>query len=299
MHRPGTASVNRLRRQVRPVRCLSKCVSTWIHCIVTFPDAMPTNARYQYCNPINSSNPTSVAGGINVGWDCLNQLSFSKHGGGGHPPPNFPLQCSAGFSGYEGYCFSGGSTQPVKTASLAECCESATKSDAHSWTYVNGTCQTFQYGAHASHCVGGVSGMHKYTPHPQPGPPPPPPCNCKRMNQTMGLRNMSGYSRYGGSHFGIWYSNPAMGECTGSHKIGDGSGCTWKLRSIDKAINASCLYERIDTNIEVFDSDAKACFAACPGTPPTLKLSFYPTSSLVSRILGLPTACTPPTSRRP
>ena len=34
------------------------------------------------------------------------------------------------------------------------------------------------------------------------------------MNQTMGLRNMSD-SGYGGGHFGIWYSNPAMGECKG------------------------------------------------------------------------------------
>ena len=35
------------------------------------------------------------------------------------------------------------------------------------------------------------------------------------MNQTMGLRNMSD-SGYGGGHFGIWYSNPAMGECKGA-----------------------------------------------------------------------------------
>ena len=30
----------------------------------------------------------------------------------------------------------------------------------------------------------------------------------------LGLRDMSD-SGYGGGHFGIWYSNPAMGECKG------------------------------------------------------------------------------------
>lgn len=55
----------------------------------------------------------------------------------------------------------------------------------------------------------------------------------------------------------------------GTQTIGDGSGCTWKTQGIDKAINASCLYDRIDSNIETYDATAKACFSACPPcTPP-------------------------------
>jgi hypothetical protein len=59
-------------------------------------------------------------------------------------------------------------------------------------------------------------------------------------------------------------------RCAGTQTVGDGSGCTWKTKAIEKAINASCLYERIDSNIEVFDATAKGCFSACPPcTPPT------------------------------
>lgn len=59
-------------------------------------------------------------------------------------------------------------------------------------------------------------------------------------------------------------------RCAGTQTVGDGSGCTWKTKAIEKAINASCLYERIDSNIEVFDATAKGCFSACPScTPPT------------------------------
>eukprot|EP01047_Picozoa_sp_COSAG01_P047601 COSAG01_NODE_4564_length_4919_cov_6.477386_2_plen_269_part_00 len=194
---------------------------------------------YQYCNPLNSTDPTSTAAGINVGWDCLNQLSFHS-GGGGKPPPNYPLQCSASFSGYEGYCFGSRPDRTTPAATLADCCHTATASYAHSYTYVNKTCKTFRYGYGAQPCAGGISGQRKQTP--RPGPPPPPPCACKRLNETMGLRNMSGMGSYGGSsHFGIWYSSPAMGQCTGGHRVGDGSGCTWRAVGITKAINASCL----------------------------------------------------------
>ena len=169
---------------------------------------------YQYCNPLNSTDPQSVDAGINVGWDCLNSLSMHGGGGGAHPPKNWPLQCSAGFDGYAGYCFGGTPSKSTPEATLGDCCQVATAGGSHSWTYVNGTCKLFRYGSHPSTCAGGVSGNHKYTPRPHPGPPPPPPCACKRMNQTVGLRNMTGSSSssYGGSHFGVWFSNPAMGE---------------------------------------------------------------------------------------
>ena len=75
---------------------------------------------------------------------------------------------------------------------------------------------------------------------------------------------MSSMGSYGGSsHFGIWYSSPAMGECQPGQYVGDGSGCTWRAVGLKKAINASCLYNHIDTNIETASPTAKACFAAC------------------------------------
>lgn len=220
---------------------------------------------YQYCNPLNSSEPASTAGGINVGWDCLNSL-FSSHGSHGRPPPNYPLQCSSLYDGYEGFCFSSQPSRTISAATLADCCHDAAGDDAHSWTYVNGSCKLYHYGMGAKGCAGGVSGMRKYTP--RPGPPPPPPCNCKRMNETMGLRNMSGMGGYGGSHFGIWYSSPAMGECRAGHYVGDGSGCTWRAVGIQKAINASCLYNHIDTYIEESTSISKSCFSSCPPAKP-------------------------------
>ena len=72
------------------------------------------------------------------------------------------------------------------------------------------------------------------------------------MNQTVGLRNMSGMGGHGRrlqhghggymSEFGIWYSHPGQGQCNDGHRVGDGSGCTWRAIGIDKAINATCLY---------------------------------------------------------
>ena len=61
--------------------------------------------------------------------------------------------------------------------------------------------------------------------------------------------------------FGDWYSHPAMGECTGGHALGDGSGCSWRAVGMPLAINASCMYAQIDTHIERQDP---SCFSACP-----------------------------------
>ena len=121
------------------------------------------------------------------------------------------------------------------------------------------------------------------------------------MNQTVGLRNMSsmgGHGRrlqhsHGGymSEFGIWYSHPGQGQCNDGHRVGDGSGCTWRAIGIDKAINATCLYahtflvcqrqlaaslqanamsswglsyKHIDDNVEKASPD---CFSQCPPAP--------------------------------
>lgn len=112
------------------------------------------------------------------------------------------------------------------------------------------------------------------------GKKPPPPTHCSLIkngnliNQPDTHRIASVAKTGGGGgggggyvHFGEWYSHPAMGECTGSHYVGDGSGCTWRAVGIQKAINASCMYAKIDKNIE--DQD-KPCFSQCaPPTGPT------------------------------
>lgn len=57
-----------------------------------------------------------------------------------------------------------------------------------------------------------------------------------------------------------WYSHPAAGECKNGHYVGDGSGCTWRLVEQMTSINASCLYNVVDDNIENAD---ESCFSAC------------------------------------
>jgi len=66
---------------------------------------------------------------------------------------------------------------------------------------------------------------------------------------------------HGSSGFGIWYSHPDKGECRGSHYVGDGSGCTWREVAQKRAINATCMYARLDRNVEQHDP---SCFGECP-----------------------------------
>jgi hypothetical protein len=42
---------------------------------------------------------------------------------------------------------------------------------------------------------------------------------------------------------GTWYSHPAAGQCLDDQRIGDSSGCTYRVIENSKAIKASCLYE--------------------------------------------------------
>ena len=225
---------------------------------------------YQYCNPVNNTDQLGA-------WACVNELHYS--GGGGHsrppPPKNFPLQCSSQYTGADQYCWSGKPSSSTPLPKLADCCAHAERTFSHSWTYVNGSCNLFRYAWQGDKCTGGVSGSRIYKPRPPPpGPPPPPPCDCLRMNQTVGLRNMSGMGGHGRrlqhghggymSEFGIWYSHPGQGQCNDGHRVGDGSGCTWRAIGIDKAINATCLYKHIDDNVE---KASPACFSQCPPAP--------------------------------
>ena len=40
---------------------------------------------------------------------------------------------------------------------------------------------------------------------------------------------------------GFWYSTPLAGRCLPGAKPGDGSGCTWRVKTLVKQINASCI----------------------------------------------------------
>lgn len=158
---------------------------------------------YQYCNPVNSSNSAGS-------WACLNELSFHRTP---RPPPpeNFPGQCSANYSGSEGFCYSRKPDDTVQVGSLAECCSAAesrwgprycsngkcTGGPARNWNYfaANGTCALFGYASEGRTMRGCTSAEH--IAKPPPGPPPPKPCDCKRLNQTVGRRNESAM-HYGG-----------------------------------------------------------------------------------------------------
>ena len=60
---------------------------------------------------------------------------------------------------------------------------------------------------------------------------------------------------------GLWYSHPAGGECAAGGYVGDGSNCTWRVLGIHRIINASCMYQTVDSALEAMDP---GCFAACP-----------------------------------
>ena len=105
-------------------------------------------------------------------------------------------------------------------------------------------------------------------PHPAaPTPAPSNPgndtnCLCPRMNKTVGVEhNRHAYGT--ASVMGLWLSFPMDGQCNGTHYVGDGSGCTWRVVERVKIINATCMYERIDDNVMQYNA---ACFAELPPT---------------------------------
>ena len=59
---------------------------------------------------------------------------------------------------------------------------------------------------------------------------------------------------------GEWYSHPAAGECAAGKPLGH-NNCTWRMVQRQAAINASCMYERIDSAVV---ATGPSCFHACP-----------------------------------
>merc|ERR1712037_708745 len=73
-----------------------------------------------------------------------------------------------------------------------------------------------------------------------------PVCNCTRVHRTLGRENLTKMgSRYSSQHpaGGEWYSHPIQGRCTGSQRVGDGSGCTWRVVERARSIKATCMYK--------------------------------------------------------
>lgn len=74
------------------------------------------------------------------------------------------------------------------------------------------------------------------------------------------MGNIAHMSLSGTCMFGRRARKFCSGECRGLHTPGDGSGCTWKIRRIQKVVNASCVQHAVYSNIEARNP---ACFARC------------------------------------
>lgn len=199
---------------------------------------------YLPCNPLNSSNE------VKGPWACKTSISP-----GGTPPPP---QCKAGnFTVFAGYCWQGLFPKKVAAANEGDCCAAATTAGITKWEYTDGECSLFKIASFPKPC--GKNSTLGYASDESS-------CNCPRVQQTVGRENLT--SSRPSSHStnsyhaagGEWYSHPAAGECGPGHHVGDGSGCAWRVVAQNKAINATCMYRRLDANVESHDS---SCFAGC------------------------------------
>eukprot|EP01052_Picozoa_sp_SAG31_P007009 SAG31_NODE_330_length_17593_cov_4.817891_4_plen_185_part_00 len=103
--------------------------------------------------------------------------------------------------------------------------------------------------------------------------------NCQLMEDPMAYHRISDpeskclsaykvHHHHGGGYIsggvlgGYWYSTPAAGQCIGTARPGDGSGCTWRLIATEKYSNASCVDAKVDAAVEKYNHP---CFAQCPG----------------------------------
>ena len=56
---------------------------------------------------------------------------------------------------------------------------------------------------------------------------------------------------------GSWFSTPAAGQCVGTYRPGDGSGCTWRIRGRPTFIESTCVNNKLD---EAIVNSKPACF---------------------------------------
>ena len=168
-------------------------------------------------------------------------------------------------SGFDQVCLEGESLSVHNGISLEECCALTAKKhllpQAFSYHHNNQSCELKLFNFKFQPCPDGVSGF----PDPSSSSNHTT-CNCSRVHQTVGRQNLtSAYSGKGGKKYGpgykggLWYSNPAAGECKEGQKVGD-DGCTWRIVDTQKVLKASCMYTNIDDHVEASDT---ACFSAC------------------------------------
>jgi len=203
---------------------------------------------YLFCNPTNSTEPQGP-------WGCVARLNYTEPS-----PAGFPPSCSAQhFNPYSDTCWtaSAAHTKVITNVDASGCCTEATSGGFVDWTYFknNRSCSLYEKGIIGDHdwvedkkCI---SGDYRK--------PDPPACECPRMQKTVGLWQLERDSYFAAG--GYWYSFPGQGECKEGGYVGDGSGCSWRLVAITKAIHASCMYQVIDHAVENRNS---SCFSPCP-----------------------------------
>lgn len=195
---------------------------------------------YLYCNPVNVSAPTGP-------WACTVELG--THGG-----PTPPPQCKANFSLYGGYCFTS-RLRNVTADDLGACCDAASEARTEHFSFIekDKVCSLSEsYYPRYEKCAGGVAGVGSH--HESV-------CNCTRVHKTIGREDLeSAMGGHSSSHHpagGFWFSHPEQGRCTGDQRVGDGSGCTWRVVERVRAVKASCMYKRLDERVEAEDPN---CF---------------------------------------
>ena len=227
---------------------------------------------YLYCNPVDAKHPQGA-------WACSVAVTNVS------APPDFPQgACSDAYAGYDSLCFmdGDGSAISVPDVDMAGCCAEAKKhtslffkDGAPMWSYTrsNRSCLVFPRGTRDqnfgnSDCVGAV--QKKLI------PPSPAPCDCDRVHRSVGRQDLvAHYGKQGKEMFpagGVWFSHPAAGECKAGQRIGDGSGCTWRVVRTAQKVAAQCVYEQVDKAMEAIDP---SCFASCPGGVRNVTSSCY------------------------
>eukprot|EP00936_MAST-01D_sp_MAST-1D-sp1_P000590 g590.t1 len=102
-------------------------------------------------------------------------------------------------------------------------------------------------------------------------------CSCNRALHSVGRQDL--LATFGNQshakvehHFmqlsrlmgGEWYSTPAAGQCAPGALPGDSSRCTWRTALTQRAVNASCVYDRIFAAVEAHAGGNSSCFSSCP-----------------------------------
>ena len=239
---------------------LTVCSCCCCCCCCCFNRRSPSRPHYTrpplqpvYCNPLDAKHPAQP-------WNCSTDLS-----GGPGPPPGYPKTCAAEFDGFAKFCLHGKPDSVVKSASgISGCCAAAKAAKAESYTFhtSNSSCEIHQtFSFHQSsfyECADGVVGLMTHG-------PPLPPCQCPRVFTSVGRENLTASGSHGsgfGGAGGEWLSHPHQGMCAPGAPVGT-DGCSWRVAGTPLAVNASCVYNRIDNNVEAANVTG---FAPCPKT---------------------------------